>query len=1032
MKHTKLWRGLMTLAAVLLAVLLVAGPIADSRTSFLNARLGTNNYQMVQEGEQVGDGIYFASEFASLEELIQAKTDLAEQISAEGTVLLKNDGALPLASGTETVTLWGFNSAAPILGGMMGSSAVVAYDGHQMSYGIREALAAKGFTLNQKMMDFYDDPSMDQYRMQSNLFGMTMYGHALSVAFDATYEPASGYFVGEAPASLYSDELLKSADGTVAVVVFSRDSSEASDYEPGMTCTSPDDSFEQALALSKNERDVLELAKAHSTKVIVVLNTNNPIEIGELKNDDGVSAILWAGEPGVNGFLGVADVISGAAAPSGALVDTLATSSLSAPAMVNYGLFLYTNPELDTTAMNHDKDPYGDWYLVETEGIYVGYRYYETRYEDQILGRGNATAKEGAFAGSTWSYDNEVVYPFGYGMSYTTFTRTLDDVTFTVGGEGVAHITVTNTGSVAGKASAQLYVQAPYTEGGLEKSAIQLLAFEKTDVLQPGQSQQLTVTFDPAYIASYDENCVKADGTQGAWVLDQGDYYFATGNGAHEALNNVLALKTGSADNLITITDDETVDPAGAKVFTLDAQDVETYSVNVKNALQDMELDKLAGVDVEYFSRGDWSKGWTPVTDVTATPEMVESLCARAFAFTENGEGVTWGADNGLNLIDMIEFDEAGNATGVLDLSDPKWDELMDQVTLEEAMTFIQSGGDDFENVDSIAMQRTYAQDGPVGFAYDQVAGYGVKWTPAYASLPTYVSADDPNASTSMATMPTEPVVAATYNKDLARREGELFGEDGLWAYIHTILAPGMNLHRAAYCGRQHEYYSEDPMLTNLMGTAVCEGGDSKGLMMEPKHFAFNHQELNRTGVSTFGTEQGMREGDLRAFQGPMQSNAASGVMTAFNRVGTTYAGAHEGIQIQIARNEWGYTGWYVTDMIGTANYQNWRDTIFGGGNCVLTSGPATYQTCTVGTMEANRAAIEKDTAFQQKMKDSIKYYAYQIAQSAAMNGITAGTRLVYVRTWWQNALLGAQIAAGVLTVLFGALYVLGLKKKKN
>ena len=1030
MARTGLWRGLTALMASLLVILLIASPIAESRASFLNGRLGTSNYAMVRDGDAAGDGVYFDSEFTALTELIDAKNALAAQISAEGSVLLKNDGALPLDKTAEKVTLWGLNSNQPVLGGLMGSAAIGAYDGSQTTYGIKEALAERGFELNQDMIDFYGSADLDAYRMQSMLFGQTFYGHALPINFDATYAAADTYFVGEAPISLYSDALLASADGSAAVVVISRDSSEAADYEPGMVNSAPDDSFERPLALSQNERAVIEAAKAHSTKVIVLLNANNPLEIEELKRDEGIDAILWVGEPGLNGFLGVADILAGEVAPSGGLTDTFAVSSVSAPSMVNYGLFLYTNPELDSTAANHDTDPYGDWYIVESENIYVGYKYYETRYEDQVLGAGNATDAAGAISGA-WNYASEVSYPFGYGMSYTTFERKLDGVELEIGGEGKAMVTVTNTGDVAGKTSAQLYVQAPYTAGGVEKSAIQLLGFAKTDILQPGESTQVTVEFDPRYMASYDENWVKADGTSGAWLLDAGDYYFAVGNGAHEALNSVLALKRGSDEGLLTITDDEQPNAESAFKFTMETADAETYSGNVQNALQDAALDKIADIDIEYTTRADWTKGWTPVTEVTATAEMVADLSANRYAFTANGEGETWGANNGLSLMDMIEFDGEGRITGVAPLSDPRWDSLMDQMTLDEAFNFIQAGGDDFENIDSISLYRTYAQDGPVGFAYDQVAGYTPKWSPSLASLPTYVKEGDAGATVSMASMPTEPVVASTFNRELAKREGELLGEDGLWAHVQTILAPGMNLHRNVYCARNHEYYSEDSMLTNLMGTAFCEGGRSKGLMTEPKHFAFNHQELNRTGVSVFVTEQGGREGDLRGFQGPLQGNSAAGVMTAFNRVGTTYSAADEGTQIQILRNEWGFDGWIVTDMVGAANYQNWRDVVFGGGGAVLASSNATFANTVVGTMEANRDAILTDTTFQRRMKDGIKYYAYQTAQSAAMNGITSDTRMVYVKTWWQKALTAAQIGFGVLTVLCAALYLLSLKKRK-
>lgn len=533
--------------------------------------MGTSNYITVQDGESTVDGYYFDSEFTTLEEVVKAKQALAEQIGSEGAVLLKNNGALPLDKATESVTLWGFNSSSPILGGMMGSTAVAAEAAGQKGYGIKEALAEKGFTVNQDMIDFYADSSMDQYRMQSMLFGQVSYGHALGVAFDTVYDAPDTYFVGEAPVSLYSDSLTASADGTVAVVVISRDSSEAADYQPGMKCSSPDDSFERPLALSENERAVIELAKQHSTKLIVLINADSAMEIEELKQDADINNLI------------------------------------------------------------------------------------------------------------------------------------------------------------------------------------------------PGTA--------------------------------------------------------------------------------------------------------------EYVTRADWTKGWETISELTATDDMAVRLNNQASALTPNGQPLQWGVDSGLSLIGMVKTDADGNFAGVPDITDPAWDQLVDQITLDEAMHFIQEGSDDFDAMESASFPTTNCNDGPVGFAYDQVSSYTAHWAPSESAAPTYVSAEDPYANYSMAVFPTEPVVAATFNQELVEREGELYGEDSLWSNTPGTLSPAINLHRTPYCARNHEYYSEDPMLTNLMAVAVCKGAVKKGLMMEVKHFAFNHQEMNRVGVSTFMTEQGGREGDLRAFQGACAGN---------------------------------------------------------------------------------------------------------------------------------------------------------------
>ena len=409
---------------------------------------------------------------------------------------------------------------------------------------------------------------------------------------------------------------------------------------------------------------------------------------------------------------------------------------------------------------------------------------------------------------------------------------------------------------VAGKDVVQLYVQTPYIEGGLEKASIQLLDFGKTEVLEPGESQTLEIEFAPEYMASYDEKAVKEDGTEGAWVLDSGDYYFTIGNGAHEALNNVLAVKTDSTDDLITITDDETIEPENVVTVSL-GEDKETYSENVENAFQDCDINNLIPDTAEYTTRSDWSKGWKEVESITPIEEMMKGLTNSTYELTENNdEEVVWGADNGLSTVDFLQFNEDGTFAGALPLSDEKWDQLMDQLTLEEAANFIEKAGDkNFEKLDSIFLPEAIWYDGPIGYSYDQIAGYATRWNESNSSEPTYVSSDNEYASYSMSSMPTEPVVAATFNKELVEREGELFGEDGLWSNANSIAAPGLNIHRAPYCSRNHEYYSEDAMLTNLLGTALCKGGGTGCLQRRKIQRSYDDAETlyhESSGVKPF------------------------------------------------------------------------------------------------------------------------------------------------------------------------------------
>ena len=1013
----RIFRGLAAITAALLCISIVAVTVEAARESILNSRLGTVTNKIVDSSGTYAT--YFTSEFDTVEALMAEKAALAEEISAEGTVLLKNaNGALPLNTASEKVTLWGLNSHTPTLGGMIGSTPAASAASGQKLYGIEEAMTEKGFSLNADMLSFYAGDAAAAY-LRRGFGGGGDTGHGLIPSFTATYEQPSVYMVGEAPASIYPDSVLSSADGTAAVVVISRDSSEAADYEVQMFNMTEGDSFERPLALSNYERDMIAMAKAHSTKVIVLINADNAMEIEELKTDPGIDAIVWAGEPGTYGFLGVCDVLSGAANPSGHLPDTFAVHSASAPAMRNFGLYEYNDNVhqafTDSVLTEADK---AEWFVVENEGIYVGYKYYETRYEDTVLGgRGNASAEAGS-RGGAWRYENEVSYPFGFGLSYTTFAQTLGSVSVDVGGTGTAGVTVVNTGSVAGKSAVQLYVQTPYTPGGVEKAAVQLIGVGKTGVLEPGATETVTIEFDPAYFASYDKTAVKADGTTGAWTLDAGTYYFAVGNGAHEALNNILSVKAaaeGSEVNtaaLVSITPQEALNTASVQTWTLGARDIETYSANVRNELTDADINTYLPGTVEYTTRNDWTKGWTTISALDITEDMLPGLKNQRYALTVNsGDGVTWGADGDLKIID---------AKDISGYDDPILDSLMDQVTLDEAIHFIAYAADDLERIDSILLPVTYMNDGPLGFAYDQVAGYATRWTASDSADPNFVDAKSSAATAAMPVFPTEPIVAATMNPALMAREGELMAEDGLWANESVIIGPGVNLHRTPYCARNHEYYSEDSVLTGLCAQALCAGAEARGLVTEVKHFAFNHQETNRSGISTYFDEQAGRENELRCFQIPMSTNSTSSVMTAFNRVGTDFAGGKRATLVNIARDEWGYEGAYVTDMINGADYMNWRDTVMGGGGVCLTA--TAYANANIGLMEDSRKAIAQDEAFQREMRDGVKRWVYVLARSNAVNGISPTTEIVEVIPWWRGLTFGLFGGLAFLTLLFAIL----------
>ena len=1044
MRKSKLMRGLLATSGALFGALMVGTQIASTYNSWINTQLSVTNWQVVTPaGEDPKNYIYWKSDYSKLEDLTSAKVDLATEIASEGVTLLKNNlinasAALPLAK-SETITLWGLNSHYPTQGGMIGSQATVAPDGSQTNWTLELALKdVGGFTLNQDMIDFYasftDSDKADtlgQYLRRG--FGQT--GHGLSPAFGTIYSNTASTPSGEAPMSVYPSEVLSSADNTTAVVVISRDSSEAADYYPEQTCSTPGDSFTSGpLSLSTYEKAVIEAAKQHSNgKVVVLINASNPMEIEELVNDDGIDAIMWVGTPGINGFRGLAQVLNGEVSPSGSLVDTYAVQTESSPAMQHFGVITFKGQDENADA---NKD---DWYIIENEGIYKGYKYYETRYNDLVLARNNADSTKGSSTGSAWKYENEVTFPFGYGLSYSTFTQTLGDIAIDAEtGLGTAKVTVQNTGSVAGKNTVQLYVQAPYIEEGVEKVGIQLVGFGKTEVLQPGASEEVIVEFDVKNFATYDTGYNNGNG---GWRVDAGDYYFAIGNGAHAALNNVLAAQ-GHTQGLVKVSEDpsQEIVATNAKTYAVSTSAQESLeallNVNVKNAFVGEEASDVNDFYEEdvvtYTTRSDWSLGWETVTDLEPSESMAAGLENTVHPLTDNNTyEVTWGKDSGVTIASGLELSDDGEYLGVKDLSDPVWQEMVEQISLDDAMTFIENGGSGFEPLPSINLPMLYNQDGPIGIVQDQVANYAARWTEDKSWSPYYTTTSDTCGTWSAAQMPTEPLVAATFNEELVYEEGVMFGNDGIWMNVQSQFAPGLNLHRNPYNARNFEYYSEDAVLTSVLGDAVCEGGKSKGMNMEPKHLAFNSQESNRSGLATFFTEQSARENELRAFQGCMQSNSAMGVMTAFNRAGTVFVGGHAGLQEQILRNEWGYTGWINTDMINGGDYMNWRVVVLGGGGTCLGS-TATYQSSNLGSMSQNKREIEGDSTFQHKMQIAIKYFLYNFAQGNVMNGLTPNSYMVYSTTWWQNTLLGVDIGLGVLTAALAVITVLTVVKENK
>ena len=1019
-RKRNLWRGLTTLTASLLTVSVAAGPVVDSYRTDIDKFLGTKSSAMVTDSTDE-DMYTYKSDYSSTTELLDSIEDLGERMSEEGTVLLKNENnALPLSKDeTQKLSLLGFSSYYPVQGGDMGSSLNENKGTDADTVDFVEALDAKGFKINEDLHDLYKSLEAD-FKTEVNMWGNIMeYYHITAPATD-------GVFASKEP----SQEKMDSVDDkwkdsmddyNVMLVTIGRSSTENGTYLPGVDGVDASQNLNQTdpLGLSDDERDLINAAveakENNGGKVIVMLNNANAMEIDEIKNNDGVDAIMEIGFPGGYGFYGVADILSGEANPSGHLTDTYAVTNANSPAAQNFGNYEWTNADPSVNINTEE---------VEAEDIYTGYKYYETRYADTVLGQGNADATVGSSTGKAWNYDDEVSYPFGYGLSYTTFEQTLKSVDVDLANRTVtAEVDVKNTGDVAGKDVVQLYTSVPYTdydvENKVEKSAVQLLDYEKTDMIEPGESQTVTITADAQDMASWDSSCENEAGTTGNWILDNGTYYFTVGNGAHEAVNNVLAAQDqdveGNKDNVQT--------------WELGDFDSSSFAVTlngtpVENQLQDADLNNWMEDTVTYLSRNDWEGTW-PETykDLTATDEMISTMADDYSDIEANGDpsSVTFGADNGMTLANM---------KGVEDITDERWSTLMDQLTLEECLIRTGLGGTSTKVIESITSPEAIQNDGPNGFNSYPLGQYAN--SDASTGDPCVIAKDDPNRDYKMGVMANETVIGQTFSKQLAAEWGKAVGNYSLWANTAIWWGVGTNLHRTPYNARNHEYFSEDAVLTAGQGAAIIKAGHEYGVLIAPKHLAFNDTEINRTGIAEFMTEQAARENELRGTQSCIEDANALAVMTTYNRVGCVTSNAHTGLLLNILHKEWGFKGLMSEDFIQDPAYTKIHMAVHNGVTMTCNTGDNT-----MAAVEAVWPYWSVENASQSEelltdLKQAMLYQNYALANSNAMDGMSTSTHIEKLNTWYDNLITGLRIGFGVLTVLCAAMYLLGLKKKEQ
>ena len=1018
---TRIWRGVTATSAMLLAASVTASSIVTAHRTDIDKMIGTQSTKSVNDTDASAEELYtYASDYATTTELVQAMADVGERMSEEGSVLLKNDNnALPL-SGNELskVSLLGFASYFPNKGAILGPTAAENQGTDADTVDLVGALEERGFTLNDTLKAMYNSDTL------KNIFKSEVESWTGTVEYYNLTAPAVGGVYSDKEPSVkelddadsnWRDSL---NDSNVLIVTLGRAGSENADYEPGVAGVDPSDGLNQTdpLGLSDDERGLLaaavEAKEANGGKVIVLLNNGNPMELQEIQDNTGIDAILQIGTPGSYGFYGVADLLKGEANPSGHLTDTYAVKNANSPAAQNYGDLQWTNAQ---------PEAYINDAIVEAEGIYTGYKYYETRYADVVLGQGQADAAVRSINGS-WTYANEVTYPFGYGLSYTTFSQKLESVDVDLSGKrATAKVTVKNTGSTAGKEAVQLYVSVPYTQydidHGVEKAAIQLLDFGKTRVLEPGESETVTIEADLTYLASWDSTADNEAGTKGNYILDEGDYYFTVGNGAHEAVNNVLAaMGKSEADGMTAAGDGK-----NTVIWTLDEFDSTTFAVtkagtNVENQLADMDINYWIPGTATYLTRSNW-KDTFPKTykDLTATDEMLAIMDNDVYEYQEDGEAVTWGADNGLSLADL---------KGVNDFEDERWDLLIDEMDLSEALIRTAFGGTSTKTIESISSPEAIQNDGPTGFANYPLGQYAN--TDKSSGDPCAIDADDPNAGFMGNIMANGIVIGQTFNKELAYEWGEAAGNYSLWSNCTILWGISANLHRLPYCARNLEYFSEDPVLSSFLGAQITTGEQKYGVIAAVKHFCFNDTEMNRTGVAPFMTEQKAREGDIRAQQSIIEDAKCLGVMTAYNRVGVYTDNAHEGLMKNILHGEFGFQGLISEDFIMDPVYATLKEAVLNGvtmscntGENDLAAVQAYYP-----NLNWNETVVGADSTLQNALKYAMKKQNYALANSNAMDGLVTGAHLENVRTWYDNLILALEILFAALTVCGVAMYI--------
>ena len=984
-KFTPAMRGLAALMTCLMVLSIVGTGVANTYRGALDDTLGTESYVTINDDSAAR----FKTDYATIEDMAAAARDIAIREGEEGTVVMKNDnGVLPLKANAN-VALFGL--AAYNVYGPKGGNADAA--------SLADALAGAGLNVNETLKDYYLTNIINMHtEMRANRWTGK---EVPTTVYDHMYVSAPGdwttYQIAEVPPAEFEALGVPAnwkeaiAKDSIGICVFARGAGEGNTYKPGSALNYAGEATgEDPLKLSADELAVVEAAKATCSKVIVLLNTGNNMMIADIAEGGSheVDGICYIGCPNDYQTIGIANVLASA----------FVRDHQSIPAVQNVGGDYFADYEI--VCRNDDPrypgkeignigtgsfggaDTYnGGMYIVEAEGIYVGYKYYETRYEDAVMEQGD-----------------EMLYTFGHGLSYLDYTQTIKSVTVdrSVNGNITAVVEVKNNSNQDGKFLTQLYVQQPYTDYDrtnlVEKSAVMFLNSAKVDVAA-GKSKEVTITIPTKYLASYDANNAKT------YILDAGDYYFTAAAGAHEAVNNILAAQGK------TVADG--MDAAGSKAvvsWKLDQLDNTTFAIanntTVTNVADDADLNYWLPGTVTYLTRQDWNtfpinynKLNLKIADSPKKDQWIAEMRGETYTISDTGAAA--------EAVPGPKFtaSEIG-AEQLNNINDPYWDKLVHAITIDEAVGAVIHGGSRSDTLTNIDNPVVIQNEGPTGIS----AGY----------------TDEATGKTYKFNVNSQTLLGCSFNPELAYQWGLVEGNSCLWVERYDLWGSGLTLNRTPYNGRNYEYISEDPMLTNVIGREVIQGCSDKGIINGPKHMGFNDQEHNRAGISAYMTEQKFRETDLRGFEGALSDAFGMGVMIAFNRIGATNASHHVGMIQKIVRGEWGFKGLISTDMMNNYLYFNAESMVMAGITQVADfAADNSHINLGEGGVDAvwphiSLETVSKDSNLVEQARENLKYQLYIFANSAILNISTQR-----VNTWWDTALTVTTYASSILAVLF-------------